>query len=250
MNCHTMDEAYATWSTSPHHEVICAECHPTTPDGLFKEIKTTVMEPTLTEIHSHTLIPGKVCQDCHTENDPIFKSAFENQSLMLYHCTAKNIECQVCHVRSIHSWEVHANCEQCHTKRYAIQAMNFTCSKCHDYLGDYTNKTLKKESCHACHPEKTMIFSIPSKAHSKSWCGDCHKPHILAANKPCVSCHTDGRLSGLHNQVGHSDCLKCHIPHKDISLNQACLSCHRDKENHNKLFSCTLCHKFKQKPGG
>lgn len=240
-----MDEAYATWKESPHEKVVCTTCHPTTPEGLFNEIKTTVLEPGLSEIHGRVRIPGKVCQDCHQENNPLFKSA--NQSLMLYHCLAKNIACQVCHVKSIHSWEVHANCEQCHTKRYAIQAMNFTCSNCHGYLGDYTNATMKKDSCHACHPEKTMVFSIPSKAHIKSWCGECHKPHILAENKPCSSCHHPEQLPGLHAETSHSNCLNCHIPHKEVSLNQVCLSCHKDKENHNKMFSCNLCHKFKQK---
>lgn len=243
--CHIMDEAYATWRESAHNGVLCTICHPTTVKGLYKEITTTLSEPGRTEILAKVRIPGKTCQDCHEKENPYFVNY--NNSLMMYHCTAKNIQCQWCHVKGVHAWEVRTNCDECHTQRYLIQAMNFTCLKCHNYLGSLTNKTLKKESCHACHSDKIVILSIPSKAHSDTWCGDCHKPHVSEAPKPCASCHVKDQLAGLHTISYHSDCLSCHVPHKVMTPKEVCLSCHKDKQEHNKAFSCILCHRFKSK---
>ena len=107
-----------------------------------------------------------------------------------------------------------------------------SCHQIHTAQDKVRDKLTQAETCFACHKEKRVEISRPSRhpiAEGKVACSDCHNPHGSAGralmvrdsvNDTCYTCHMEKRGPFVRNhQPVQEDCSICHNPHGTTTPN-------------------------------
>lgn len=260
-SCHTMETAWAKWSTSEHKNVNCHSCHEQSPiESMNLVVEFALNNPT--RVVKHASISDEACLKCHgTNNSRWFQIADTPGHLV--HFEDQAISCVKCHSTSIHRFSPPSTiCQVCHAnEQMKITAMGQNhCLDCHQFLKrDVPHNATKqgtillptRQTCLGCHLNQSQSkVTWPTNAPMQFECYQCHQPHVSQApTVNCVSCHEAVPKEGLHQAKTHSQqsCQGCHKPHEwVVSSRDACTACHADKQNHNQGGLCINCHNFKQ----
>ncbi len=115
------------------------------------------------------------------------------------------------------------------------ESRDVACTSCHEIHTPHDkvrDKLTQAETCIACHKEKRVEISRPSRhpiKEGKVACSDCHNPHGSAGpvlmvrdsvNNTCYTCHMEKRGPFVRNhQPVQEDCSICHNPHGTTTPN-------------------------------
>lgn len=225
----------------------CQKCHRPQSTAIFEDGEAHRSRVTCMGCHREHLPKGKdtipLCSDCHK---PAAKSHFSiEESCLACHrdphrplviafadTIANKPVCLSCHpyqgeeMQEFPSAHAQRDCSFCHPVHRSFQ----TCRTCHQphVQGMEYNTCLR---CHKPHKPMDIIWQsdIPS-----SYCSSCHPKQVeLQKNNKnkhggfiCVFCHRFG-----HSRDLLPECITCHGPSHDRTINKAfaaCLRCHRD----------------------
>lgn len=270
--CHEMGPFHTAWSSGPHHDIACIECH-TDPNPVARL--------------GHKVVALQEVVD-HFKGVPSFPLA-----------TAPDVpdsRCIRCHQKVVVNEAGFS---------HAYHATRGSCVKCHDEVGHkVTTLALKNAGIrtvayrHETTPTAGATSTVApgkgkadivghitvgcSNCHDMATmkCADCHTPSARHANRPkdCTVCHAPGaRFVFTHPQrtdcaschtgpasvnpplpknvklPAHSwevtDCVQCHASGPGIDWKfshpqiNACAKCHIAPSNHKWGTTCTDCHK-------
>jgi TPR repeat protein len=91
-----------------------------------------------------------------------------------------------------------------------------------DHVSSFVWSTTASEMKATSHFEKLWQSRCKKESGDRLWCGTCHDPHFVPAEKSraeyfrakCLTCHreTDCRLSSALRAANQDDCAACHMP--------------------------------------
>jgi len=218
---------YEPWSTSPHAEVGCAECH-VRPGVLTQTVYRTRMVgefylSLVARSHEPNVFAkpsNEACLKCHND----LRSVSPKGDLQIphrAHVTVLKMNCVECHDYLVHE----LNPAGKHTPTMA------GCLRCHD--GDTA-----KNTCTACHTQK----AAPESHQAKDWliqhpqqaagaeCDSCHK----WTDKWCADCHA--RKPASHTKEWraiHGTAVKQHRSCEACHDGDFCVRCHGEVPQDN-----------------
>jgi len=134
-----------------------------------------------------------------------------------------------------------------------------SCHQLHTAQDKVRDKLTQPEVCFACHKEKRIEISRPSRhpiKEGKVVCSDCHNPHGTAGpallvrdgvNNTCYTCHMEKRGPFVRNhQPVTENCAICHNPHGTTTANLLrqrlpflCQQCHEASTHQGSIASRT-----------
>ena len=224
------------------------------------------------DVHKGSL--GKVCRDCHGEQDwkkTSFDHAKTKFALAGKH---RDVKCEDCHPKTQPVKETPRECVGCHRKDDEHKGRFGTkCETCHDdrswkestfdHDRDTKYKLLGKHrpaKCNSCHVNAARE-KLPTT------CNACHRKddkHKGLFGEKCDTCHTEQTwkyppgpnieakfdhdrdtkyvLKGKHKETKCDSCHKGDL-YKD-KLKSTCIACHRKDDKHKDRFGekCENCH--------
>jgi hypothetical protein len=215
--------------------------------------------------------PPKACQSCHKDEHVKHPADESGRGCTGCHrphekmpAAALAVPCITCHKKAdFTAAVVHGDgldCNSCHVRHEAKPKGLTLCAKCHETPVKAVAKNKGHQDCVSCHvglPHHQPAQPPPClKCHEKrlppqkghTECRACHDQHSGAVLKTCTQCHEVAKLPGLHAEVKHQECSKCHAPHEPQPGPQTavCSGCHKTlpKDHPNNPARCSSCHLF------
>ncbi|HET6515784.1 MAG TPA: NapC/NirT family cytochrome c [Thermodesulfovibrionales bacterium] len=231
MSCHMMKEAFQEWQRGKHRDFTCQKCHNLSLIEQNQLLVSFVVKTPGPFSQSHgRKKPWLQCKTCHL-SEVAQGSALRKSYGHARHVFMLNIECKVCHGKSLHLFKPNENaCKECHTDKgvHGIGMEAFSCLKCHSF-SEKTPTMVSKDRCLKCHKER---FEGPMSSFQ---CHQCHKPHgkIKLTSEDCLrQCHQSEVKVGQHalHMKKKMECLDCHKAHTWVVGQKAakglCNRCH------------------------
>lgn len=256
----------------------CASCHTT--DGWEMSKSSSGFDHSKTRFALTGAHKTTKCSDCH---GPAKKQIFKFKSVQSKFC----IDCHAnIHINQFGPKYVAQACTTCHTTQNFTEINQFDHSKTnYPLIGEHTK--VKCAECHQGSDQKINLKwpNFKSKDHfsvkminktkflfpeiKQQKCLTCHADyHKGQLSKNCQECHSEKgwkpqnfdhnkqsqfKLNGSHDKV---DCVKCHLPTKEIvtyknqrrfvlkykPLNSKCIDCHSDFHKGQLSKNCQECH--------
>lgn len=236
MSCHMMKDAFQEWQRGRHRDVVCQKCHHLSLIEQNQLLVTFVVKGQSQFSQSHgRKKPWLECRKCHLDEISQGSVTLRESYGHAKHVFMLNIECKVCHGRSLHLFKPDESaCQSCHKDKgvHGIGMEAFSCLKCHSF-SEKSPTMVSRERCVKCH-------KVPANGPMSNFqCHQCHKPHgkIKLKSADCLGeCHgNEARVGqhGLHMKKG-MECLDCHKAHKWVvgpdEAKRLCVRCHRLKD--------------------
>jgi hypothetical protein len=236
MSCHMMKEAFQEWERGKHRDIVCQKCHHLSLIEQNQLLITYVVKGKSTFSGTHgRKKPWTECKSCHLSEVAQGSITLRKSYGHAKHVFMQNIECKVCHGRSLHQFRPDEKaCQNCHKDKgvHGVGMEAFSCLKCHSF-SEKAPTLVSKERCLKCH-------RVPASGPMANFqCHQCHRPHgkIKLKSADCLGeCHVNEATVGqhkLHMKKG-MECLDCHKAHKWVvgqgEAKSLCNRCHRIKD--------------------
>lgn len=214
---HPPEEAHAASGQS------CTTCHP--PHARYAEGRS-----------------ARACSECHTLDYARHGKKADGS----------DVACASCHEghRFALVRDNRRPCKECHATELAATALarrrgHRTCEDCHAGLPH--QPAADQKPCLACHEQQQPA----QHGHAEAGCRSCHEAHSGKLEKTCNDCHALAELAGLHREVKHQRCERCHVMHgPQPDPRGSCLTCHEAQRNHEPMAKrCASCHLFREPSG-
>lgn len=212
-------ETYESWSTSPHAEVGCEQCH-VAPKALARtafrvymvgQVYLSPVKRTAPDVFESP--KNDACLECHND----LRSVSPEGDLQIphrAHVTILEMDCVDCHNYLVHKESPSGG---------HVPEME-GCLTCHD--GDRA-----KDSCWACHTDKAApathkatdwLVVHPDDASDEA-CAKCHE----WSGDWCVQCHeTRPKSHGTDWRAAHGVAVKTHRSCEACHAGESCIECH------------------------
>jgi nitrate/TMAO reductase-like tetraheme cytochrome c subunit len=252
-SCHIMNDYYASWEKSSHHDVSCLSCHLQPGFGGYIKGKINGLAQAVdcavgrvgTKAEATVLDQSCLRSACHSteallEKDLLFEGVkFTHKGHIQETMDGINVTCGTCH--NHYQGDEHFSVEK------------EICFSCHFIKSDKGGSGIVKSECLDCHnvPQKVIERGLVKVDHQefvsyKASCEDsCHKRQVEHVSEVsdmiCVNCHSFGMDEGLTSEELHA----YHTGHEKVE----CLSCHGnvihgpDKASSvASMIDCQNCH--------
>ena len=242
-NCHAVAPEVQIWLQSEHRTVQCKRCHHQSLRDGMRVLVSYLGGDMPTEPHAEVEVNS--CADCHAKHDRRWPNIANSVGHIAHLDTAK-LSCLECHGQQMHMERpARAVCITCHGERDlgGVHGSEH-CLACHNFLSTEIDLEPGRRDCLRCHLKRERPIVLNDVAPMKWLCSACHRPHVKDAVVACDECHRPMELHGLHDRVGHQECLRCHRPHVWKTSKPACYECHRDLYSHHPEKNCGDCHRF------
>jgi hypothetical protein len=253
--CHIMNDYYASWERSSHHNVSCLSCHLKPGFGGYMKGKINGLAQAVdcavgrigTKAEATVLDESCLRSACHSvsellEEDILFASVkFTHKGHIQETIDGINVSCGTCH--NHYQGDEH----------FSVQKE--ICFSCHFVKSTEGSPGIVKSKCLDCHnvPEKVIERGLVKVDHQEfisydASCEDsCHKRQIehisKVSDEVCLNCHSFGlspedtseHLHASHTEHEKVECFSCHGkvmhgPDKGGSVAGMidCQNCHSD----------------------
>src|SRR5512140_1350041 len=153
-SCHIMKEAFREWQKGKHRDIVCQKCHHLNLIEQNQLLVTYVMKGKSEFSLTHgRKKPWLECKTCHLSEIAQGSVTLRKSYGHAKHVFMLNIECKVCHGKSLHLFKPDENaCQNCHKDKgvHGVGMEAFSCLKCHSYA-EKSPAMVAKERCFRCH---------------------------------------------------------------------------------------------------
>ncbi len=241
--CHEMGPYHSAWSTGPHKDISCVDCHvdesPVARVGhkfeAMKEVAAHFTGDITFPRETPPEVPDERCQRCHEDPKPQIQGFNHAEH-------SKGKPCVQCHADAGHTVTPAALLEAGILN--AVTAAEVVSAETTKAVVDGGAADLaghKTVSCSRCH---TM---------SKTACSSCHKPKHKPRGE-CSTCHQPAEKFVFAHPASGVDCASCHKPPAKHTDKTDCTTCHPSSGktwayDHKTGAACaTLSHAARQAP--
>ena len=254
-SCHIMNDYYASWETSPHHNVDCLDCHIQPGAGHYLKGKINGLSQAVdcmvgrVGTKPEAVVPDVTClrSSCHTPQ------TLDNEKKLFNG------------VKFTHEGHV----------GQTVNGIVVSCGTCHNHYEGNEHFSVRNDSCFTCHfltaeddkeglnPSKVGCLDchdVPDKVIDKGYVKVNHKQFVEYQTNCGESCHK--KQVSMQSKVDKNSCLACHTYslsdewtseqlHHDHTAGEKveCFSCHGTVEHGlsgaisvTDMFECSNCH--------